>query len=190
MADPVDAWHAEHARFVQVLDLLEQQVGVFHEGGSPDYALMLDAVSYLREVGDREHHPREDAAFERLVARESSLRLPVNRLLQEHRVIAASGDELSTLLNEVLDGALIEREAVEAAAALYLTYYRHHLETEERSILPRAARLLDASDWAAVRQAAPARQDESAGRAWTDSRYHDLLTAIDEPPPRRGGEAA
>jgi len=186
MADPVDAWHAEHVRFVQVLNLLEQQVGVFHEGGSPEYALMLDAVSYLREVGDRQHHPREDAAFDRLVAHEPALRLPVNRLLQEHRVIAASGDELTTLLNEVLDGALIERETVEAAAALYLTYFRHHLETEERSILPRAARQLDAADWAGVRQAAPAGQDEPASRAWTDSRYHDLLTAIDEPRVRQG----
>ncbi len=165
MANPVALWHAEHANFSRLLDAFEKQVTRFHEGENPDIDLMLEIVSYLREFGDRFHHPREDAAFARLVIRDPSLRLPINRLLQEHRAIAAAGEELVTRLKEVIADALILRATVEAAAALYLVYYRHHLATEEREILPRAALLLTAQDWDLVAGAVSSDSDPLLGKA-------------------------
>jgi hemerythrin-like domain-containing protein len=177
MADPIKLWHAEHADFSRLLDLLERQVAAFHEGDDPNYELMLDIVSYLREFPDRIHHPREDAAFARLLIHDPALRLPVNRLLQEHRVIGVAGEELLILLNEVVDGALIARSSVEAAAATYLAYYRHHLATEERDIVPRAAQLLTPQDWAVVAAAVPAGADPLFGEV-EDSRYRELRERI------------
>ncbi|HSV78192.1 MAG TPA: hemerythrin domain-containing protein [Ramlibacter sp.] len=133
----------------------DEQLTRIHEDTKPDFELMLDIVSYLRQMGDRAHHRLEDAAFERLVLRDPALCLPVNRLKQEHRAIAAAGEELATLLNEALGDAVVLRSAVETAAALYLVYYRHHLATEEKSIMPRAAKLLTDEDWKAVSRAVP-----------------------------------
>ena len=101
MADATAMWHAEHADYSRLLDVVEEEVSAFHEGRRPDYSLMLDAVSYLRHFPDRFHHPREDVAFARLVQRDPSRELPINRLLQEHRVIAAAGEELLKRLTEV-----------------------------------------------------------------------------------------
>ena len=134
---------------------------------------MVEIISYLREFGDKSHHPREDAAFECLVKRDSTLRLPINRLLQEHRAIAVAGEELETRLREVIGEALIPRATVEAAAALYLAYYRHHLATEEREILPRAARLLTDEDWRVVSAAVPSGADPLFGDAPSDT-YREL----------------
>jgi hypothetical protein len=83
--------------------------------------------------------------------------------LQEHRVIAAAGEDLLSILHDVVEGALIERHTVEAAAATYLVYYRHHLAAEEQEVIPRAAQLLTPSDWAAV-AAAPVGADPLFGR--------------------------
>ncbi|CAN7765688.1 hemerythrin domain-containing protein [Variovorax sp. LjRoot130] len=179
MANPLALWHAEHVNFSRLLDVFEEQVTRFHEGEDPDVDLMLEIVSYLREFGDRFHHPREDAAFASLVMRDPSLRLPINRLLQEHRAIAAAGEELVTRLQEVVADALILRETVEAAAALYLVYYRHHLATEERDILPRAALLLTAQDWEIVAGAVPSGSDPLFGEAPspTYGRLRELLAA-------------
>lgn len=163
MADSTALWHAEHVRFSRLLDLLEEQVAEFHEGECPDLGLMRDVVSYLREFGDRFHHPREDAAFARMVMHDPTLRLPINRLLQEHRAIAVAGEELVARLDEAMADAVILRAAVEASAALYLAYYRHHLATEEREIVPRAARLLTAEDWRIVAGAAPTGSDPLFG---------------------------
>jgi hemerythrin-like domain-containing protein len=163
MAESIARWHAEHVRFSRLLDLLEAQLQQFHEGGSPDLHLMRDIVLYLSEFGDRFHHPREDAAFARMVAVQPSLRLPINRLLQEHRVIAAAGKDLVARLDEIIADAMLLRATVESSVALYLTYYRHHLATEEREMVPRAARMLTADQWRAIDSATPPAADPLAG---------------------------
>jgi hemerythrin-like domain-containing protein len=151
---PIQAWHDDHLQFQALLDELKQQVDAFHGGRRPDYERMLEIIATLRERGDRSHHPREDAAFERLAKRCPDLALTLARLQQEHRVIARAGDRLHGLLDEVLDGAVVQRAEVEVAAATYLVYYGNHIAHEEEDILDRAAQALTAEDWEAVRKAA------------------------------------
>ena len=155
MAESLAVWHAEHVNFARLLDLLESQLSAFQRGEQPTYDLMGNILYYLRGFADRFHHPREDAAFARLVEREPDSQLIVNRILQEHRVIAAAGDEFFNRLNEVTMDVMTPRATLETAAATYLVYYRHHIATEERDIMPRAAELLTKEDWAAVTAAVP-----------------------------------
>jgi hemerythrin-like domain-containing protein len=173
---PIAIWHAEHVRFERLLRFLDGQLAAFRGGGDPDYALMRDVVHYLQHVADGCHHPREDAAFKRLVERDPSLEIPVSRLLQEHRVLAAAGETLLLLLEDILEDVIVEREDVEAAAATYLLYYHHHLAEEEREILPRAAQLLTSEDWAAVAASVAAVPDPLLATA--GDQYRDLRRQI------------
>ncbi|MCB1908650.1 MAG: hemerythrin domain-containing protein [Rhodocyclaceae bacterium] len=177
MAEPLALWHADHVVFGRLLDLLEIQVAAFHAGERPNYELMTDIVDYLRQYGDRFHHPREEAAFCRLVERDPEMRLPVNRLLQEHRVIARAGDDVLERLGEVADDVMTERADVEAAAATYLVYYRHHLATEEGKIMPLAKELLTGDDWAAAGEAVQGAPDPLSGVDF-DERYRELRKHI------------
>ncbi len=176
MADPIAAWHADHVNFARLLDVLEKQLSAFRTGEQPDYVLMLDIVHYLRHYPDRFHHPREDVAFARLVERNPALQLQIARRLQEHRVIAAAGEELFKVLQGVVEEAMIERHVVETAAATYLVYYRHHLDAEEQGVLPLAAELFTPGDWAAV-AAAPAGPDPLFGEDF-ETRYRELRRQI------------
>lgn len=173
MADPITEWHDEHARFSRLLDLLETQAMAFHAGEEPNYDLMRDVIYYLRHFADRFHHPREDVAFARLAERDPGLRLAVSRLLQEHRVITVAGEELLRRLDDIAADVVVERSAVEAAAVIYLVYYRHHLATEETEIVPRAAELLTPDDWAAVTAAVPTARDPLFGDD-VEARYEEL----------------
>jgi hemerythrin-like domain-containing protein len=177
MTDPIAIWHADHVRFARLLDLFEQQLAAFHADRHPDYGLLLDLVHYLRHYPDRFHHPREDVAFARLVARDPELALPVARRLQEHRVIAAAGAALLEILEGVVEGAVVQRAAVEATAATFLVYYRHHLAAEERQVVPRAGEVLTAEDWAAVAAAAPSGRDPLFGDD-SEARYRELRRQI------------
>ena len=176
MADPIAAWHADHVNFARLLNVLERQLIAFHTGEPLDYALVLAILYYLRHYPDRFHHPREDVAFARLVAHDPAMQLPIARRLQEHRVIAEAGEELLRLVTGVVEGALIERDRVEAAAATYLVYYRHHLAAEEREVIPRAAQLLTPDDWAAV-AAVRADPDPAFGDDF-EPRYRELRSQI------------
>lgn len=153
---PVAAWHEEHVYFSRLLDRLQKELDAFQAGGTPNYPLMLDIVSYLHDYGGQVHHPREDEAFRRLLPRCPDLALEIARLHQEHRVIARAGEALSAQLAAAGADEMVRREDVEAAAATYMAYYRAHLAAEEEEILTRAAQELTAEDWEAVREASPA----------------------------------
>jgi len=171
--DPISVWHGDHMRFARLLDFLERQMAAFHEGEDPKYELMRDVVFYLHEYADHIHHPREDVAFDCLMRRDPAMKQTVKQLLQEHRAIHASAEGLLTLLEAILEDALIERSSVEAAAALYLVYYRQHLSTEEREIMPRAAQVLTPEDWAAVANAVSNTPDPLFGSE-VAARYRQL----------------
>ena len=175
MAEPLAVWYAEHVNFVRLLDLLETQVAAFRRGERPNYDLMGNIVYYLRSFADRFHHPREDAAFARLVERDPGTQLIINRVLQEHRVIAAAGSEFFNRLNEVAANVMTPHATVETAAATYLMYYRHHIAAEERDIMPRAAQLLTQKDWAAVTAAVP--PDPLFGDV-VEARFQELRSQI------------
>jgi len=178
MPSPLATWHEDHIHFARLLDLLEGQVVRFNRGERPDYHLMETILYYLRNFGDSVHHPREDVAYARLVWRDPDMQIVVSRLQQEHRVIATVGQALLERLNEAERDVISSRAALEAAGAMYLVYYRNHLSTEERYVMPRAAQLLTRGDWEAVEAAVPELADPLFGDA-TPRRFAMLRDLID-----------
>ena len=175
--NPIAAWHEEHVYFNQLLQLLRREVDVFHRGGRPNYELMDDIVSYLRDYGDQAHHPREDAAFERLAKRCPDMELALARLEQEHRVIAQAGEVLRRQIEAILGGAIVPRAQIEVAAATYLVYYGNHIAKEEEDVLTRAAIHLTDADWEAIKNAAPMLRDPLFGTQ-AQERYRELRRQI------------
>ncbi len=162
--DAIAAWHEEHSYFKRLLHLLQEEADMLHAGARPNYELMLDILSYLREYGDRMHHPREDEAFKRLAQRNPQMRKIVWRLHQEHRVIAQAGEELARLLDEAVGDTMLPRSQIEVAAATYIVYYGNHIAREEEEILPAAAHDLTEEDWVATRAEGLASSDPLRGR--------------------------
>lgn len=160
--NPIAAWHEEHAYFGRLLALLQEEVESLYAGGMPNYELMLDILSYLREYGDQVHHPREDEAFRRLARHTPALRRTLTQLHQEHRVIAQAGERLHELLQEAAADAVIARAEIEVAAATYIVYYGNHIAHEEEDVLPAAAQALTEADWTAAKAAAPALPESDA----------------------------
>jgi len=175
--DPIIAWHTEHVYFNRLLALLHKQVDLFHGGEQPNYELMQDIITYLRDYSDRFHHPREDVAFARLVKHCPDLELVVARLGQEHRVIAHAGETLLAQLTAIVGGAVVPRAELEVAAATYLVYYGNHIAKEEEDILARAAKEMTPEDWEAVRTAVPPGRDPLFGGA-PEERYRELRRQI------------
>lgn len=177
MPNPVQAWHEEHAYFKRMLALLRREMDVFATGHTPNYALMLDILEYLRDWADRYHHPREDEVFRRLVRLAPDRELPVARLRQEHRVIAHAGETLRRLLEEAAADAMVPRAEVEVAAATYLVYYGNHIATEDEDLIPLADRLLGPQDWVAAKDAVAGAADPVRS-AQAGARFAELRRRI------------
>lgn len=178
MKDPIAGWRAEHEDFSRLLDLFDREVRRLHAEGEPDYALMTVILTYLRHFPERQHHPREDVAFERLVAHDASLTPLIGRFLQEHRVISSAAEAVHDMLGSVQVGAVVPRDRMEAVCAQFLVYYRHHIRGEDDLVVPLAAQLLTADDWKAVDAAVAERLDPLFGAA-VEERYRELRRQID-----------
>jgi hemerythrin-like domain-containing protein len=173
VTDSIAYWHAEHVNFGRLLGLLETQLDSFHRGDSPDYELMLDIMYYMTHYPDQIHHPKEDLAFARIVAREPGMRAAIDELLRQHEELRDSGAELVRVLDDVVNGSVVARDRVEDPARAYLAGFRGHVQKEESEVFPAAARVLTATDWTAINNAAGQRDDPLFGKT-TERRYAAL----------------
>jgi hemerythrin-like domain-containing protein len=177
MSDSIALWHAEHANFATLLDLLESQLDLFHKGESPDYELMLDIMFYMTHYPDVLHHPREDLAFSRIKEREVSARPIVDELAEQHERLKESGAALVRALDDIVNGSITSREHVETPGRAYVADFRGHMQREETAILPLAAKLLRDRDWAAI-AAAIRHIDDPVFGANGEERYAALRRQI------------
>jgi len=143
-------WHAEHVNFGRLLDCLEAQLVLFHDGGTPHYELMLDIMFYMTHYPDVLHHPKEDLAFALIKEREPQAAPVVDALDEQHEELRRLGCELVVRLSDVFNGAVTTRMDIAELAHDYVETFREHIAFEERKMLPMAARLLDADDWASI----------------------------------------
>jgi hemerythrin-like domain-containing protein len=177
MSDSIALWHAEHVNFAQLLDLLEGQFDLFHKGMAPDYDLMLDVMFYMTHYPDVLHHPKEDLAFARIRERDIEARPIVDQLAAQHARLKSSGDALVIALDDIVNGSITSRDHVESPGRAYIADFRSHMNCEETTILPLAARLLGGSDWTEI-DAAILRIDDPLFGKDPEGRYASLRRQI------------
>jgi len=150
MSDPIAIWRAEHSNFAKLLDLLEGQLDLFHKGESPDYDMMLDIMFYMTHYSDVMHHPREDLALARIMERDRDATAIATELSDQHARLQQCGSALVQALEDIINGSISSREHVESPGRTYVSEFRKHMQIEETSVLPLAAKVLRAKDWAAI----------------------------------------
>ena len=186
MTDSIALWRAEHANFATLLDLLEGQLDIFHAGEKPDYELMLDIMFYMTRYPDVSHHPKEDLAFARIREREVSAHVIVDELTEQHARLKEFGDVLVRALDDIVNGSIAVRERVEVPGRAYIADFRSHMQKEETAILPLAAKLLRARDWAAI-DAAIRHIDDPLVAKNGEERYAALRRQIEREAPTAKG---
>lgn len=150
MSKQIELWEIEHRNFAKLLDVLETQLAIFHEGSEPDYDLMLDIMDYMISYTDRVHHPKEDLVFARIAERAPAVRGTIEQLARQHREIAESGKDLHRRLESLLGGAILSRQSIEEPARKYIDSLREHMDTEYRDVFPAVRKTLRADDWNAI----------------------------------------
>ena len=143
-------WHADHVNFARLLKILEGELDLLHDAGSPNYQLMLDIMYYMTHYSDVLHHPKEDLVFARLNARDENVGRMVRELTIQHTQLGEMGAAMVRALDDVINGSITSRQRIEAMAREYVSALRAHMRTEESEIMPRAAQVLSESDWTEI----------------------------------------
>ncbi len=149
MANEIFKLRKEHVNFKKLLDLLDAQLDLLHQGKPPDYQLMTDIVYYMTQYADLIHHPREEAIFALLAVRDSSVVENVTELTGQHHMLAESGARFHEKLENIINGEceVMQLQEIEEPGRLYVTTLRAHMDKEEQSLFVMAEQLLNDDDW-------------------------------------------
>jgi hemerythrin-like domain-containing protein len=177
MPDTLALWHAEHVNFARLLNLLEDQLSLFHGGSQPDYELVLNIMFYMTHYSDVLHHPKEDLVFAKIREREERVARTVEDLARQHERLKHIGESLVRQLEDVLNGTFASRAEIEATARDYVGTLRGHIRIEESEILPLAAKHLTARDWNAIHDKIGHIEDPLFGKH-PENRYVELHRQI------------
>jgi hemerythrin-like domain-containing protein len=164
MSATLAQWHVEHKNFAKLLDCLEGQLDLFHDGSTPHYDLMLDIMFYMTHYPDVLHHPKEDFALARMRTRDPAVGAIADELDLQHEDLQRMGADLVVRLSDIVNDGIATRESVEIPARDYIATFREHMNFEERRVLPMAAQLLRDADWADIDAALRHIEDPLFGR--------------------------
>ena len=153
MANEIIKLQKEHVNFKKLLDLLDAQLDLLHQGKPPDYQLMTDIVYYMTQYADLSHHPREEAIFSLLVERDSSLVQDVAEITRQHQTIAESGARFHEKLENIINGEceVMQLQEIEEPGRLCTTMHRAHMDKEEKGLFLLAEQLLNDDDWKKIK---------------------------------------
>lgn len=157
--------HQDHRNIRELLGLLTRELDAVSDASGGDFELMRDIMVYMTRYPDHTHHPKEDLMFERMRERgiAPDTEATIEKLLREHVALAEKGNVFRGMLIGVVDGALIEREALVAAGRDYADFLGYHARLEDGTVFVEAAQLLDEADWSVIERAFEAQSDPIFG---------------------------
>ena len=169
----------DHRNVREILGLLARELEAVGNASGGDFELMRDIMVYMTRYPDHTHHPKEDLMFERMRERgiAPDTEATIATLLREHVALAEKGTIFRDMLIGVVDGALVERDALVATGRDYVEFLRYHARLEDESVFLEAEKLLDDADWAVVRKAFEAQVDPIFGPV-VDHEFESLYDYI------------
>jgi pyridoxamine 5'-phosphate oxidase len=155
---PVEMWLACHERVQRFAALLARLIEHLGKHGADNDA-QVTATSirrYFNEAAPRHHEDEEVDMFprlrERLHAQADKAVLDVLEQVEaDHLEMAGVWAALDADLAQVARGNAVQLS--QAAVDRFATMYRHHIDAEERVLLPALKRALSARDWQQIGRA-------------------------------------
>lgn len=143
---------SRHEDVLAILDMLEQEVEAFGQGGTADLGTMKDGFYYITQYLGPGHNNKERVIYRNVAARERGAVRLVNELVQQHEELRRRSEELLESVEDMTEDILVVRAEFDTRAHRYIELQRQHVEREESELLPLADQLLTDDDWKQIEQ--------------------------------------
>ena len=160
--------HKDHANFLRIFRILEDQLQILKENRSPDFELVLDALDYIQHYGHQYHHPKEDVIYRYHLEHHDQAWDSVDKLLDEHDQLGRVTNQMREHTYGVVQGAVMRRDEYIRELEAFIATHSTHLKIEEMQIFPMFERDFTEEEWRAVEQLAPTIADPLFGNEVAD----------------------
>lgn len=176
--------HEEHQALGAMLQTLRILGSRLRAGASAeDFELVRAILFYIDEFPEKRHHANEsNVLFPRLRERSPQAAAVLDSLDDEHARSRASVRELEHLLLAFEQMGESRHKAFSDALEHFIEFYAHHMQVEERDVLPLADTLLTDADWVMVNAAFEEHRDPLTGHKPSEE-YQALFEKILERAP-------
>ncbi|MDX9885618.1 hemerythrin domain-containing protein [Thauera sp.] len=139
----------EHQSLAAIIHAIRHMISEIGAGRlKPDHKLLEAMVHYLDAYPEKRHHPKEDEfLFGPLRARTHDADAALDRLEAEHAQAEARIAVLEAAVKGYAQDPVGGFEAFRTAFNAYAEFYRTHMMTEEREVLPLIRKHFTAEDW-------------------------------------------
>ena len=139
----------EHQSLAAIIHAIRHMIGEIGAGRlQPDHKLLEAMVHYLDAYPEKRHHPKEDEfLFGPLRARTHDADAALDKLEAEHADAEARIAVLEAAVKAYAQDPAGAFEAFKTAFNAYAEFYRTHMMTEEREVLPLIRKHFTAADW-------------------------------------------
>lgn len=177
MSKAIKELRLDHSNFMKLLAVLEAELAVFDQGGSPDYEMIDTAADYFSNYAENFHHPLENAVYAQLQARDPAAAEAIGDLEKEHEATSAAAAAFREATRAILNEAELPRDLFHQRSALFIEKERAHIAMEERQFFPEALRCLTAEDWQAVKESFSKEADPLFGPE-TREDFRELIARV------------
>lgn len=172
--------HNEHKYISKLLDLFSEELQEFEIHSLPDYNILFEIVSYLHNVSDHSHHPREDIIFKKLSNLDEDFRQECESLIIRHESLEQKTAALLESLKILSKNKKSESvENIQFRCKDFLNAQRAHMDTEESKIFPRIMEVFSHEDWQAILPDIQPQHDPMFGDR-VERRYRHLYDYLSE----------
>jgi hemerythrin-like domain-containing protein len=137
----------QHRNIQTLLLVLEHELEVFDHTGHPDYEILQAIIQYFQDYPESCHHPKEEAIFAKLRARDPAAAGRFGDVEAEHEVETRRLRNFARAVDYILADQEFLRETFHLAVHDFIDHQRQHLEKEERLLFPAAMKALRPEDW-------------------------------------------
>ncbi|MFH0256060.1 hemerythrin domain-containing protein [Vibrio rumoiensis] len=139
----------EHSYMVRLLVILDQKLNLLKQDKSINYLIINDIVTYLHRHSEQAHHPKEDLIYHYFLEHYGENQSIAN-LAYEHQCLSEVTQEFASLLEMVLQDAVVPHDVFREHLGEFIHQQKKHLDFEEREILPLLKRHFTQQDWEQV----------------------------------------
>jgi hemerythrin-like domain-containing protein len=173
----IDILLEEHRSIEKLLGVLEHELEIFDRGERPDYEVLQTIIDYFLDFPEACHHPKEEAIFARLMARDAAAAKGFGDVEAEHESESRRLHSVARAVQSVLADQEFLRESFHIAMQDFIVHQRQHLEKEERLLFPAALKALRPEDWTEIDARLDDRQDPLLDSA-LEEKFRNLQSCI------------
>lgn len=144
----IEGIQQDHRNIMQLLQVLDNKIGLLKEDKEIDYGLIKSIISYLKNYADKYHHPMENMIYDYYLKYRVVTDQVANRLVDDHQQLKMMTTELDDLLGMILLDAIISKALFIEKLEQFVHRQKLHMIYEENEILPAIKSSLTEDDWA------------------------------------------